>query len=155
MYKSHECLIIVHSTLDRYKIIKSDKTSLCPLYKLMSIGQNVWWMIFFTDLLLSSIPHITRFWLVSAIISCKASPCGKKQKRNNRKVKNKKNVSHLFIWIFLFEFYLKACLNFLRCFDSLTFENSLFSNKLSRCICRCKMIVNAAEKNQIKYLVQN
>ena len=32
---------------------------------------------------------------------------------------------------------------------------SLFSNKLSRCIFLSKMIVNAAEKDQIKYFVQN
>ena len=38
---------------------------------------------------------------------------------------------------------------------SLKFENSLCNNKFFRCIFRSKMIVNAAEKDQIKYFVQN
>ena len=38
---------------------------------------------------------------------------------------------------------------------SLKFENSLFSNELSRCIFRSERKVYIAENNQIKYFVQN
>ena len=45
--------------------------------------------------------------------------------------------------------------NILRCFSSLKFENSLFSNKIFRCIFRSERKVYTAENDQIKYFVQN
>ena len=45
--------------------------------------------------------------------------------------------------------------NVLRCICSLKFGNSLFRNKLFRCIFHSKRTVYTAENDQIKYFVEN
>ena len=50
---------------------------------------------------------------------------------------------------------LKKRSNTLRCFCNLQFQNSSFSNKLFSCIFYSKRIFYTAQKNQIKYFVQN
>ena len=59
------------------------------------------------------------------------------------------------IFLFISTLYLKQQTNILRCFCSLKFENSLFSNKLFRCIFRSERKIYTAENDQIKYFVQN
>ena len=59
------------------------------------------------------------------------------------------------IFLCISTLYLKQQTNILRCFCSLKFENSLFSNKLFRCIFRSERKIYTAENDQIKYFVQN
>ena len=56
-----------------------------------------------------------------------------------------------FIWIL----YLKQQTNILWCFCSLRFESSLFNNNLFRCLFLSKRIAYIAEKEQVKYFLQN
>ena len=56
---------------------------------------------------------------------------------------------------FISTLYVKQQTNILRCFSSLQFENSLFSNNIYRCIFRSEKKVYTAENDQIKYFVQN
>ena len=58
------------------------------------------------------------------------------------------------IFSFISTLYLKQT-NILRYVPSLKFENSLFSNKLFRCIFRSERKVYTVENDQIKYFVQN
>ena len=51
--------------------------------------------------------------------------------------------------------YLKKQRSILRCFCSLKFEKSLFSNKFFSFISPIKMKVQTAEKDQMKYFAQN
>ena len=59
------------------------------------------------------------------------------------------------IFSFISTLYLKQQTNIIWCFFSLKFENSLFSNKLFRCIFRSEKKVYTAKNDQIKYFVQN
>ena len=59
------------------------------------------------------------------------------------------------IFSFISTLYLKQQTNILRYFPSLKFENSLFSNKLFRCIFRSERKVYTVENDQVKYFVQN
>ena len=58
------------------------------------------------------------------------------------------------IFSFISTLYLKQT-NILRYVPSLKFENSLFSNKLFRCIFRSERKVYTVENDQIKYFVEN
>ena len=58
------------------------------------------------------------------------------------------------IFSFISTLYLKQT-NILPYVPSLKFENSLFSNKLFRCIFRSERKVYTVENDQIKYFVQN
>ena len=57
------------------------------------------------------------------------------------------------IFSFISTLYLNQQANILRCFCSLKFENSLFSNKLFRGIFPSERKVYSAENDQIKYFV--
>ena len=59
------------------------------------------------------------------------------------------------IFSFILTIYLKQQTNILRCFSSLRFENSLFRNKLFKCVFRSEEKVYTADNHQIKYFVQN
>ena len=59
------------------------------------------------------------------------------------------------IFSFISTLYLKQQTNIFWYISSLKFENSLFSNKLFRCIFRSERKVYTAENDQIKYSVQN
>ena len=71
----------------------------------------------------------------------------KKEKRNYGKVKNDKTMLKVlsFIWILYLRQLLSATL----------FEKSLFSNKFFSFTFHSKMTVHTAEKDQMKYFVQN
>ena len=58
------------------------------------------------------------------------------------------------IFPFISTLYLKQQTDILRCLSSLKFENSLFSNKLFRCIFCSERKVYTAENDQTKYFVQ-
>ena len=77
----------------------------------------------------------------------------KKEKRKYGKIEN--NKAMLKILPFIRILYLNQQDSILRCFSRLKFEKRLFSNKFFSFISRCKMIVHAAGKNQIKYFAQN
>ena len=59
------------------------------------------------------------------------------------------------IFPFISTLYLKQQTNILRCLSSLKFENSLFSNKLFRCIFCSERKLYAAENDHTKCFVQN
>ena len=59
------------------------------------------------------------------------------------------------IFSFISALFLTQPTNILPYFCSLKFENSLFSNKLFRCMFRSNRMVYTAENDQIKNLVQN
>ena len=56
----------------------------------------------------------------------------------------------LAIFTFISVLYLKHQTNIFRCFSGLKFENSLFSNKLFRCVFSCERKVYTAKNYQIK-----
>ena len=97
---------------------------------------------------LISVPQITRFLLEDAIILSKTNPCSgsAKQKRSNGEV----NEAVLATFSFISKLYLKQQANIFWCFFSSKFENSLFGNKLFRCIFRSERKVYTAEKRPNK-----
>ena len=103
----------------------------------------------------SYVPQVTRLLLGDAIISSKTytrSGNKKKKKKSYGKVRNNKKLSTILLFIRIL--YLKQQINILRCYCSLNFEKSLFSNKFFSLVFRSKMIVHA-EKEQVKYFAQN
>ena len=88
--------------------------------------------------------------LEDSIISSKANPCcsgSTKQKIwSNGKLEIMKQIQRSFS--FISTLYLKQQANILCCFCSLKFENSLFSNKLFRCIFRSERKIYTAENDQ-------
>ena len=90
----------------------------------------------------------TRFYLEDTIISGKTGPCSgsTKHKRSIDSVGNNEATSAIFS--FISTLYLKQKTNILPCFSSLKFENSLFSNKLLRCIFRSESKVYTFENGQ-------
>ena len=90
---------------------------------------------------LISVPEITRFLLGEAIISSitdSRSSGSKKGKRSHGKVRNNKRMWTILKFILIL--YPKQQSNILRCFSSLKFQKSLFSNTFFSFIFHIKMI---------------
>ena len=102
-----------------------------------------------------SVPQITRFLLGDVIISSKTEPHNVSKKEKRSYGKSKTNKTTLKILSFIQILYLKQESSILRCYSRLKFEKSLFSNTFFSFIFRSKMIVHTAEKEQMKYFVQN
>ena len=95
-----------------------------------------------------SVLQITWLLLRDAIISSKIDlrSGSKKEKRSYGKVRNDKTKSTI-LW-FIWNLYLKQQSNIVRCFCSLRFEKSLFSNKFFSFTFPSKMIVRTAKRTK-------
>ena len=104
---------------------------------------------------LISVPQITRLLLGDTITSSKTNPHNgsKKQKRSYGKIKNNKTM--LKILQFTQILYHKQQNSILQCFSRIKFLKSLFWNTFFSFMFRSKIIINTAEKDQIKYFAQN
>ena len=104
---------------------------------------------------LISVPQITRLLVGDTITSSKTNPHNgsKKQKRSYGKIKNNKTM--LKILQFTQILYHKQQSSILQCFSRIKFLKSLFWNTFFSFIFRSKIIINTAEKDQIKYFAQN
>ena len=101
---------------------------------------------------LISFLQITRRLLGDVIILSNTDPRSGIKKEKRSYGKNNKTV--LKILPFILILYLKQQSSILWCFCGLKFEES-FNNTFFSFIFRCKIIVHAAEKDQIKYFYQN
>ena len=94
------------------------------------------------------------FLLEDAIVSSKTNPRAAAA-RIRREVMARNNEAKAETFSFISTLYLKQQTNILWCFSSSKFENSLFINKLFRYMFRSERKVYTANKDQMKYFVQN
>ena len=97
------------------------------------------------------VTQITRFLSEDAPISSRQTCVVAATNKKEVMAKLEIIINDLFIY---FNCLLKTT-NILRYFFSLKFENSLFTDKLFRCIFRNDRKVDEVENDQIKYFVQN